>query len=146
MNNVSFKAIMIAVGVILTITTITIILIYYNVSIQQAKELNERTDIATTYSNKVSLIFEKDVLTGIDVRNLVRYYYLDEKVEINITKIKAVDKFSDNLYKNINNTWVVPDKNIISEANMTRINPSYNGKIISNEMNGNIRIINIVLS
>lgn len=150
MNELSFRAIFIGVVVFLVVLTITAILLYYNIAIKTATDLNKRTNIEFEYSKRIKNLFNKEILTGTDVRNIIRYYYLDERVNISITKIKAADTSTDTNYINVNNTWfvssgVAPNRKVISEYEISRINPSYKGKIIKNEKIGNIQIINIEL-
>lgn len=146
MSELSFRTMLIAVGIFITVATLTAIILYYNVAVINANAVNKRTNIELEYSNRITTLLEKDTLTGTDVRNVIRYYYLNNLVEINITEIKGTNTSSDAKYKNVNNTWKVPEKNVISEYNMERINPSYKGKIVENKKDGNKQIINIELS
>lgn len=145
MSDLSFRTMLIGVGIFITLATVSTILIYYNVTVSTANQANERTNIQLEYSKRITMLLAQETLTGTDVRNIIRYYYLDKLVEVNITKIKGVDKSSDNLYKNINHTWQLSGTKNISEYNMEFINPSYKGKIIKNEVVGNRKVINIEL-
>ncbi len=145
MSDLSFRTMLIGVGIFITLATISVIIMYYNITVMSANQASERTNIELEYSKRIIMLLAKETLTGTDVRNIIRYYYLDKLVEINITKITGEDKSSDNTYKNINNTWQLTGTNNISEYNMEFINPSYKGKIIKNEVVGNKKLINIEL-
>lgn len=144
MSELSFRTMFIGVAIFISLATVSAILFYYNVSVSNAKILNERTNVELEYSKRISMLLDKDTLTGTDVRNLIRYYFLNDNVQINITKIKDVAMGA--IFQNVNNQWVVnPGEHlkVISEYNMETINPSYKGKIVENTKVGNIQTINI---
>lgn len=155
MNELTFRTMLIGVGVFVTVATLSAILLYYNVAVSSANAVSKRTNIELEYSKRITTLLEKDTLTGTDVRNVIRYYYLNEMVEISITKIKGKSiadmnnekTGSGEIYRNVNNTWKAPGEiKVISEYNMERINPSYKGSIVENKKEGNKQIINIELS
>lgn len=144
MTDLSFRTMLIAVGIFITLATVSAILIYYNVTVGAANLANKKANLELEYSNRITTLLEREVLTGTDVRNLIRYYYLDKLVKISINKIEGTDMTTDTKYSNVNNIWTLSTKNI-SENNMELINPSYKGKIVRNVMNDKIQEIDIEL-
>lgn len=155
MSELSFRTLLIAVGIFITLATISALMIYYNVSVSTATAASDRTNIEFEYNRSVERILSQDILTGVDFKNIVRNYFMDSTVKINILKIKGInttDMPNPERYENINNNWAIESTvdsekvKILSESRMEIINPSYKIKRENIEIKkeGDIQVINIL--
>lgn len=138
MEDLPIKAIIIGVSVFVTMAVLSAILLYFNTARGIADQVNERTDIASSYDSIMNEDNFETTLTGVEVRSLITKYVGNSNVIINIVSIseqnpeiykeKDVNKEKIN-YNNINNnsSWV--KNGIIKESALDIINPVWDCKV-----------------
>ena len=136
MEDLSIKAIFIGVSVFVTMTVLTIIIIYYNTAKGVADVVSRRTDIASSYDIIMNADNFEDELTGVDVRSLITKYVGNDDVKINIVEINGEEPsmYKKNVnYNNVNNnsTWTINSNGarIVRESKLDIINPTWNCRV-----------------
>lgn len=102
----SIKAIMIGVGVFISIATITAVMSYYNSSKDLVRAAGSGVDFNEQYSNYIEGVLLKtdgnSYITGNDVKNLLNYFYKSDRTEINISNMTPLYSDSDETLLDIN--------------------------------------------
>ena len=126
----SIKAVFISVSLFISMIVLTLVLNYYNVAKDIAKEANKRIDIPDTFDKimKNTDVME-DKLTGAEVQSLIRQYANEPNVSINIIAISD-DPEAEGIENRINHTWFDAAKGIIRETELSNINPSWTNKVV----------------
>ena len=124
-EGISIRAITIGVSVFIAIATMTVVLIYYSTAKNTVSEIGTGIDISVAYNRNIEKILIKDVITGKELKNLINYYYNNQDVNINITKLKTVKDDGSINYENTSNF-------AINVNNNKSIYNSIMKKIISN--------------
>ena len=123
MEELSVKALIIGVSVLVTMTVLSAIIIYFNTARALADNVSNRVDIASAYDDIMKADVFHDRITGVEVRSLINKYAGNKNVVINIVEISGENV---NSYNNINNTWLVAlntNAKILSEQKLDLINP-----------------------
>lgn len=132
-----FRAITIAVAIFIAIATITAVLSYYNTAKDLVQAIGTGTDYNEIYSDYIeNSLLKADAntfVTGAEVINLVNYFYKDEKVQVNISRMTPLF-FLDRIGGDLINGATVQVNNINNNENhyncyLTRIVPSEKFKI-----------------
>ena len=87
MEDVTARAIMIGVGVLVAIATITAVLAYYNTAREAVQRVGAGTDIAAEYEQSISDVLLKNTVTGTEVANILNYFYGNEDTVITLNNI-----------------------------------------------------------
>jgi len=94
----TIKALMIGVGVFISIATITAVMAYYSTAKDLVNATGTGVDFNEQYSNYIeSLLLKTDgvsYINGNDVKNLLNYFYKSDKAEINISNMTPL--YTDN--------------------------------------------------
>lgn len=93
------RALYIAVGLTITVITVSAIIAYYNIARSSIKDVGSGTNFDTLYrediqSTLLSTGTDKEI-TGTQVKNLINYYYLDLSVEILVSDMKYINEDGD---------------------------------------------------
>lgn len=117
----AIRAITIGAGLFISITTISLILTYYNVAKNTAQSIGTGTNISQNYDRHIRDILTKANIKGSDVINICNYF----EEEITTKKIDFLYDGNSTLDIIINN--VLPNENFIltvtydSDGNITKI-------------------------
>lgn len=90
------KAIMIGAGLFITIVTITAVLNYYATAKEMVQSIGTGVDYLQEYSDYIQSILLKAntdaTITGTEVKNLLNYFYHNERVTIRIGNARPLYK------------------------------------------------------
>lgn len=91
------KAIMIGAGLFITIVTITAVLNYYATAKEMVQSIGTGVDYLQEYSDYIqSILLKADIdnatITGTEVKNLLNYFYHNERVTIDIGNARPLYK------------------------------------------------------
>lgn len=130
MNDYSMRIVFFAVSLFAIMTTVTLLMTYFNTSKLIAEAANDRIDIAVMIEDMNELPVETEIdVSGSDVRSLIRKYAGDETVEINIISIGG----DGSTYDNVNNEWLYWNEEkqvgLILESMLSIVNPVWNNKL-----------------
>lgn len=119
-ENNAIRAITIGVSTFIAMITISAVLMYYNTARATVQEIGTGTDISQNYSKYILEILLKPsntTINGTDVKNILNYFYLNEKVSINITKMTILGSVSNlNLEQSKNLINVNNDKSLYNKV------------------------------
>lgn len=91
MENVSIRAITIGVGVLIAIATISAVFTYYGTAKETVRRIGSGNDIAGKYEKSIEEILLKTKVNGIEVKNILNYFYKKNGAEVYLYNIKLVD-------------------------------------------------------
>lgn len=107
-EDVSFRAIMIGAGLLIAITTISLVITYYNTAKSVATAVGTGVDYNIKYRNDIEkTLLKTDNISATEVINLIYYFQNNDSYEIDLKEIKVLGnngKISSTLmnYLNIN--------------------------------------------
>lgn len=127
----AIRAITIGAGLLISITTISLILTYYNVAKNTAQSIGTGTNISQNYDRHIRDILTKKNIKGSDVINICNYFEeeITGKAAANKIKFSYKDK-KDKEETKVSNvvSSVLPNENFIltvtydGDGNITEIN------------------------
>lgn len=141
------RALTVGVGVFIAIATITAVLSYYNTAKDMVQAVGTGADFDREYSNYIenTLLKTQSVsyITGNDVKNLLNYFYKDEKVQINISLITPLYSDTDEnlLSSNLSGNNVNNHEKLYNSLS-TKIVPTQKFKLERQNVSGRL-IINL---
>ena len=127
-ENNAIKAITIGVSTFIAMITISAVLMYYNTARATVQEIGTGTDISQNYSKYILEILLKPdntIVSGTDVKNILNYFYLNERVNVNITKMTNLGSVS--------NLTLEESKNLLNVNNNKSLYNKVFADIISTE-------------
>ena len=84
----AIRAITIGVSTFIAIITISAVLTYYNTAKATVESIGTGADISTNYSSYIlDLLLYNTTTDGIGVKNILNYFYLNDRVSVNIIKM-----------------------------------------------------------
>ena len=127
-ENNAIRAITIGVSTFIAMITISAVLMYYNTARATVQEIGTGTDISQNYSKYILEILLKPdntTVSGTDVKNILNYFYLNERVNVNITKMTNLGSVS--------NLTLEESKNLLNVNNNKSLYNKVFADIISTE-------------
>ena len=111
----AIKAITIGAGLLISITTISLILTYYNVAKSTAQSIGTGTNISQNYDRHIRDILTKKNIKGSDVINICNYFEEEITGKAAANKIKFSYKDKDKEETKVSNvvSSVLPNENFI---------------------------------
>ncbi len=148
-DEMALRALTIGAALFVALATVTAIILYYNTARTSISNV-QYTNINENYRDDIKVILFKDELTGVELKNVLQYFFLNKDVEISInsyytflgdtnTGTETIDPLllSDS-GKNINQTdsitYETLMKNIIPNQMFKNVNPNYEEDIYYFEM------------
>lgn len=86
-EGVGVRAIFIGASVFISLVTITAVLTYYNAAKQSVSKIGTGVNIEQSYRNDIENSLLKNVVTGYELKNILRYFYMNESVRIDISSV-----------------------------------------------------------
>ena len=114
----AIRAITIGAGLFISITTISLILTYYNVAKNTAQSIGTGTNISQNYDRHMRDILTKKNIKGSDVINICNYFEEEITGKAAANKIKFSYKDKDKEETKVSNvvSSVLPNQNFILEV------------------------------
>lgn len=82
MEDITTRAIIIGVSVLIAVATISSVMTYYSTAQDMVRRIGSGTDIAGLYDKGIENILLKNKATGIEVKNLYNYFTEEKNAEI----------------------------------------------------------------
>lgn len=74
MEDITTRAIIIGVSVLIAVATISSVMTYYSTAQDMVRRIGSGTDIAGLYDKGIENILLKNTVRGVDVKNLINYF------------------------------------------------------------------------
>ncbi len=74
MEDITTRAIIIGVSVLIAVATISSVMAYYSTAQDMVRRIGSGTDIAGLYDKGIENILLKNTVRGVDVKNLINYF------------------------------------------------------------------------
>lgn len=103
-EDLSVRAILIGVGVLIAIATITVIIAYYSSAKEVAQEIGTGANYDVRYRQDIETTLIKTVISGQELINMINYFKDNRLVHIDINNMKVVNSVVTVNANNINNT------------------------------------------
>lgn len=81
----AIRAITIGVSTFIAIMTISAVMLYYTSAKEAVNAIGTGTDVAQNYSDYVRNLLLKDTITGAEFKNILNYYYMNDRVQVNFS-------------------------------------------------------------
>lgn len=109
----AIRAITIGVSTFIAIMTISAVMMYYNTARATVEAVGTGTDISQNYDSTIlDILLYNTTTDGIGVKNILNYFYLDDSVSVNITKMTNLGSIQDSLSSPVTET-----KNLLNVNN-----------------------------
>ena len=96
MEDITTRAIIIGVSVLIAVATISSVMAYYSTAQDMVRRIGSGTDIAGLYDKGIEEILSKNKATGIEVKNLYNYFTEENKAtfsfDSNLKKMSEEDE------------------------------------------------------
>lgn len=128
----AIRAITIGAGLLISITTISLILTYYNVAKNTAQSIGTGTNISQNYDRHIRDILTKKNIKGSDVINICNYFEEEIAGKAAVNKIKFLYKDKEETKVSNVVSSVLPNENFIltvtydGDGNITEMKVSNN--------------------
>ena len=84
MEDNTVRAITIAVGVLISIATISLVVMYYNTAKEGMSAIGKGNDLNTNYNRHVVDILTKTEARGTDITNIINYFENNPSITLNV--------------------------------------------------------------
>ena len=84
MEDNTVRAITIAVGVLISIATISLVVMYYNTAKESFSAIGRGNDLNTNYNKHVVDILTKSEARGTDITNILNYFENNPSITLNV--------------------------------------------------------------
>lgn len=137
MEDITTRAIIIGVSVLIAVATISSVMTYYSTAQEAVRKIGSGTDIAGLYDRGIEDSLLKDSITGVEVKNLINYFYGKSEASIKLENFVVygdvgTKKISDNI-SDENFDYVL--KNVIPNAKY-KVTKEMNNGIINIKISG----------
>lgn len=131
----AIKAIVIGVSTFIATITISAVVMYYGTAKATVQAIGTGEDLSQNYSDYiVDILLYNTTTDGIGVKNILNYFYLNDRVNVNIIKMTNMGSVKDSINNN-----VTEKKNLININNNINI---YN-EVVSNIISAQKFSINV---
>ena len=102
----------IKLGIPTAVITISAVMMYYGVAKETAQAIGQGEDIAGNYTNYIlDLLLYNKKTDGTGVKNILNYFYLNERVSVDITTMTNLGSVKNTLANNVTQTNNVTNVN-----------------------------------
>lgn len=125
----AIRAITVGVSTFIAVITISAVMMYYGVAKETAQAIGQGEDIAGNYTNYIlDLLLYNKKTDGTGVKNILNYFYLNERVSVDIRTMTNLGSVKNTLANNVTQT-----NNVTNVNNNVSLYNSIIPKIISTQ-------------